>query len=102
MSGMWMETEKMDLRDKLRADFKPFFETMLDELERHYPEKGDSWKVTSHNYFYKLFYDVLDKYEHNKNPDEFVDMANVLAMWWMTTPRMKFYNSSEQKVIKDE
>ncbi len=80
----------MSIREKITQDFKPFIEAMIDELERHYPDKGDSWKTTSPNYFYKLFHDILDRYEITHIPDELVDMANILAMWWMTTPRRLF------------
>ena len=80
----------MSVREKITQDFKLFIEAMIDELERHHPDKGDSWKTTSPNYFYKLFHDILDLYEITKNPDELVDMANILAMWWMTTPRYQF------------
>jgi len=71
------------LREQLREDIQPFVEAMLDELERHYPEKGDSWK-TMDLYALELILSthVSEWYNKNKTNDkeDLIDLANLCAM----------------------
>ena len=93
-----------EIRDKISKDFDPFWEAVKDELVRHYPEKGDSWKKdeTIIGYYHRyssmpsppiyqdmieylenLEQDVHQKYRRSKEPDELLDKTALNAMIWL-------------------
>lgn len=91
-------------RDKISKDFDKFFEAVKDELVRHYPDKGDSWKnpiqvvgeywryscmppalITKDTieYLEELEQKIHKKYMESGNPDELIDKTAINAMIWL-------------------
>jgi len=94
------------LKKKIRFEFEPFFKAMIDEMARHYPEKGFSWMEKTfkidHNSRYSsmpsIWRDhdmvkesliptlkrVIEKWEEKPdNIGEYLDMAAMCGMiWW--------------------
>lgn len=75
-------------------DFKPFFEAMIAEMQRHDPEKGDSWKgewksldgedMINYELNQKLGRCFLKYWRRpEENLDELIDIANLCGMRWL-------------------
>lgn len=69
-----------------RKDFEPFFKLMIEEMQRHDKEKGDSWKndqagtITMNEYLDKLLFLTVAEYHDTHRPDQLEDIANICAM----------------------
>ena len=65
--------------------FPYFTKAMMDEMERHYPEKGDSYHECSVEWLEQTLKEVVDKYfrldwDYPRKESQAVDIANVCAM----------------------
>ena len=56
--------------------FEPFFIEMVKEYIRHYPEKGDSWKIMSVSELETSLDVAYRDYKENHNKSQLVDIAN--------------------------
>ena len=81
-------------------DFAPFFKAMIAEMQRHYPEHGDSWKTCSLSHLWKVLKRVIEDVDMN-NMSHLLDVANVCGMMWLRWYKLEVH-SSEQKVKKGE
>lgn len=93
-----------EIRDKISKEFDPFWEAVKDELVRHYPEKGDSWKKPEQiigyysryssmpsiptyqdtiEYLEKLEQNIHQKYRRSNEAGELLDKTAVNAMIWL-------------------
>lgn len=73
-------------------DFEPFFKAMIEKMQRHDHNKDDSWKKTEKYMAYNLRTKLWEEFkeciefneiENTRNPDEFLDLANICAMIWL-------------------
>lgn len=65
----------MDLRERLREDLQPFVEAMLDELVRHHPEKGESYKLGAYQIDAQTRYSSMPpRYERVKVHEQLLNM----------------------------
>jgi len=69
----------------LASDFTAFKLATLEEMKRHYPQNGDSWKTCDIEWLSYLtrqsmreFIDDVDM----ENPSHLLDVANFCAMLW--------------------
>ena len=84
-----MNTE--ELTNKLETEFQPFFNEMVNELIRHYPENGDSWKTCDIDWLAYLARSSMRKFiddVEGKNPSHVVDVANFCAFYYI-----RYYDS---------
>lgn len=91
------------IKQKLREDFQPFFDAMIDEMAKHYEEKGDSWKQDEYTVGYYHRYSSMPsipirkpmiefltealkeefkEWEQSLDIGELVDIANFCGMIW--------------------
>jgi hypothetical protein len=80
----------------------PFLDAMRKEMQRHFAEKGESWRsetvtstitgpfgdpikkvITTQVYLEELLSQALDDLMVNPTQDQRVDVANICAMLWM-------------------
>lgn len=94
-------------------DFKPFFDAMIKEMQRHDPKYGDSWKergfyvsrgrsvadpdrwVDMDNHLKEQLKNAVGEYfegEFPEDPPQLIDIANICAMMWLR------FNILEEKV----
>ena len=71
-----------------KTQFPYFFKAMINEMERHYPEKGDSYHESDVEWLEELLYETVEKYKKLENDyprkeSQAVDIANVCAMLYM-------------------
>jgi hypothetical protein len=83
-----MVEEKPDpnvaLREKLAKDFQPFFDEMIDEMVRHHPENGESWKTSTMRWLKLLLGKSMDDwFLKPDNIDHLADVGNFCAMVYM-------------------
>lgn len=70
-------------------DLLPFYDEMITEYIKHYPEKTDTWKKCDIEFLLKLFQslslDFMDDTDNLplENPDELIDIANICAFIWL-------------------
>ena len=73
-------------------DFEPFFNAMIEKMQEHDHNKGDSWKKSEKYMAYNLrtkfweeFTECIEfnEIENTRKPDEFVDLANICAMIYL-------------------
>lgn len=79
--------------------FKPFFDAMIKEMQRHDSKKGDSWKrewvsLDGADLMNEHLDDSLGRcfLRFLRNPfrvDELLDIANLCAMRWLRTCKEK-------------
>ena len=103
MSGKEQELSPEDkLRHKLRWDFIGFYNSMCDELTRHYPNKGDSWKTMSISDLEVIadghMMDFQKPHTIKEKRELLIDISNLCAMLWMRLT----YDSSIETIIEDE
>ena len=106
----------MELREQIREDIQPFVEAMIDELVRHHPKNGNSYKLGGYDIdtqtryssmgseykkvkMHEYLYDLLDsnwcKIKENPwgNIGEFVDHANFcFFLWWQLMNKPTTYS----------
>jgi len=68
----------------IRAEFEPFFDAMVQEMVKHFPEKGESWKQCSIAYLLdRLGVQFEDMINDPDREDYMANIANYAAMlWW--------------------
>jgi len=86
------------MEDKIIEDFKPFFNEMVNEIVRHYPKKGDTWKICDIDYLEEITELHMHKYAvdgHNHIKDD--DLIDISVLCGMLFMRKKFlvYHSYE-------
>ena len=84
----------IELTEKLEGEFQPFFNEMVNELIRHYPDNGDSWKTCDIGHLERLLLNSMDCMTHEYlefNPSHLLDIANFCAFYYL-----RHYNSSEE------
>lgn len=70
------------------GDLKPFFDLMLEEMQRHDLEKGDSWKSNSDKMdrnLDNLLRGAVEHYFYRHDPSQLEDIANFCAMLRLRT-----------------
>ena len=68
----------------LEHPFFRFYKAMINEYDKHIPEKGDSWRHCNIFYLTDQLNKIGKKYFANTaNDNELVDMANMEAMIWL-------------------
>ena len=88
---------EVPLREKLRKDLQPFVEAMLDELVRHHPEKGESYKLGAY------YVDLNTRYSSMPSIDSKVLMRdNLLGLLEATGKRIKENPWSNQGEFVDQ
>jgi len=90
-----------EVRIELSYEFFPFFQAMIDEIVRHFPEKGFSYRnktwllegleeIDAVDGFHAEIIRAFDEWRQNKDPHQFVDIAALMAMSWLhETDRIK-------------
>ena len=88
----------MNVESKLINDFSPFFNDMIEELVKHYPEKGDTWKTCEMSMLVSLFYDSMSEIIKDGivNIDHILDIANVGAMIYLREKGMVFHSHNDR------
>lgn len=91
-------------RQEYFEEFKPFFEAICVELERHDPEKGSTWKETIINGLHTDIFlksEFLEHYRRYKFLSGIhaaaheVDLAALLGMLWLRRPKEDQVSSVE-------
>jgi len=88
------------LTDKLEWEFQPFFNEMINELIRHYPENGDSWKTCDRVHLERLLLKSMSCMTHEYieyNPSHLLDIANFCAFCYL-----RYYDSSPTTKMEKE
>lgn len=72
---------KPDETKMVFSDIAPFMWEMHHEYERHYPEKGESWKIMSLSGLDTLLDIAYEEYKEtvNNKPNQLIDIANLCA-----------------------
>lgn len=86
-------SEITKLTEKIEVEFQPFFNEMVNELIRHYPENGDSWKICDMGHLERLLLKSVSCMTHEYleyNLSHLLDIANFCAFYYL-----RLYNSSE-------
>jgi len=93
-----MDLEK--LTDKLEHEFQPFFNEMVNELIRHYPKNGDSWKTCDIRHLEMMLLKSMSCMTHEYieyNPSHLLDIANFCAFCYL-----RHYNSFGETKIEEK
>jgi len=86
----------IELTEKLEQEFQPFFNEMINELIRHYPKNGDSWKACNMKDMKWLLNTSMDDWFGNtKNVSHLVDVANFCAFYYL-----RHYDTSPTELIE--
>ena len=67
------------------SDFTAFKLATLEEMKRHYPENGDSWKTCDIGHLERCLLKSMSCMTHEYiqyNPSHLLDIANFCAMVW--------------------
>ena len=80
------EKELQEEKDKMRAEIQEFAEAMEKEMQRHDPEKGDSWKSMPIKDLEEILDGVIEDYRYAgdywEGMEELIDVANIAMMLW--------------------
>jgi len=68
--------------------FPYFYKAMMNEMEKHYPKKGDSYHEADVKHLERLLYKTIRNYkkldwDYPRKQTQTVDIANVCAMLYM-------------------
>lgn len=77
-----MDEKKLRLYE---IQFPYFYKAMMTEMERHYPEKGDSYHECDVEYMEMILSDAVEAYwrlgnDYPRKTSQVVDIANLCAM----------------------
>lgn len=73
-----------EIEDVITEDFAPFFSKMINEMVKHYPEKGDSWKIMSELGLGILLKKSILEFDNKMiSIEHLVDVANFCAMVYL-------------------
>ena len=75
---------------KVAHDMLPFFEAMIKEMARHYPEKGDSWKTLPWSYLMDKLCVQIEDMQNRSDEDFYANIGNYGAMLWLNDKAGRF------------
>ena len=73
------------VRNKIREDFTPYFEAMIDAMVDNYREKGDSWKKLPWSYLMHKLSVQFEDMENRDDEDFYANIGNYGVMLWLNT-----------------
>ena len=87
---------------KIAADLLPYFEAMIKEMTRHYPEKGDSWKTLPWTFFMDKLCVQIEDLQNRDDEDFYANIGNYGAMLWLNDKAGRFESRDCADLRKDK
>ena len=85
-----------ELTEKLELELQPFFNEMVNELVRHYPKNGDSWKTCDIKWLKTLLDGSMCRwFDAPENVSHLLDVANFCAFYYL-----RYYESTKSDSLR--